>query len=252
MFGKLARDIRAVRERDPAARSSLEVLLCYSGVHALLAHRVCHRLWRWGLRLLARWLAQLARWVTGVEIHPAAVIGEGLFIDHGMGLVIGETSEIGDNCTLFHGVTLGGTGQETGKRHPTLRDSVLVGAHAQILGSITIGEGALIGAGAVVTREVPAYTTVVGIPARPVRRRDAVPHDFRHQDIDDPTARAFECVWLRLRQQEAALAAMQARLAERQGDDGRTEESAAGPPPPGHELQEPQEALLSRLPKAGP
>jgi serine O-acetyltransferase len=265
MFGQLMRDIRAVKERDPAARGALEVLLCYSGLHAVLAHRFSHRLWTWKLRLLARWFAQVMRWFTGIEIHPGAVIGQGLFIDHGMGTVIGETTEIGDNCTLFHGVTLGGTGKETGKRHPTLKDSVLIGAHAQLLGPITIGEGAMVGAGAVVTRDVPDYTTVVGVPARPVRRREHVPHDFRHQDIEDPTARAFECLWLRIQQQTAAIQALQARLdqlgsggveegdgvaqlrarmAELQRRLQALESTASGPGP-----EEPEEALLSRLPR---
>jgi serine O-acetyltransferase len=257
VLGQLARDIRAIRERDPAARSFVEVLLCYSGLHAVAAHRVNHRLWCWGFRLLARWLAQVSRSITGIEIHPGAEIGQGLFIDHGMGVVIGETTEIGDNCTLFHGVTLGGTGKETGKRHPTLEDNVLVGSHAQILGSITVGEGAMIGAGAVVTRDVPAYTTVVGVPARPVRRREAVPHDFRHQDIEDPTARAFECLWIRLRQQSAALDALQAQVARLSGQAPETPDEAEPLPasPAGLTGQpetvragEPEEALLRHLP----
>ncbi len=224
MLRQIARDIKAAQERDPAARSKLEVLLCYSGLHAIIAHRFNHKLWQWGLRLPARWLAQIARGLTGVEIHPGATIGEGLFIDHGMGTVIGETAEIGDNCTLFHGVTLGGTGKETGKRHPTLRDNVLVGAHAQVLGAIEIGEGAMIGAGAVVTKAVPPYTTVVGIPARPVRRRERAPQDFHHEQIADPNARAFECLWLRLGQQAQALGELKARLDERHGESAELDE----------------------------
>ena len=180
MFGTLLRDIQAARERDPAARSNLEILLCYSGVHAIMAHRIIHRLWQWKLRLLARWLSQAAKFFTNIEIHPGAEIGEGFFIDHGAGTVIGETSEIGNGVTLFQGVTLGGTGKEYGKRHPTLADDVTVGAHAQILGSITIGEGSVVGAAAVVVDDIPPYCTVVGTKAYVVRRDGERIYDFRH------------------------------------------------------------------------
>ncbi len=181
MFRTLLRDIQAARDRDPAARSNLEILLCYSGVHAIMAHRLTHRLWQWNLKLLARWLSQVVKFFTGVEIHPGATIGEGFFIDHGAGTVIGETAEIGNGVTLFQGVTLGGTGKETGKRHPTLEDNVTVGAHAQILGSITIGECSVVGAGAVVVDDIPPYCTVVGSKAYVVRRDGQRVYDFHHE-----------------------------------------------------------------------
>ena len=166
MFQRIRDDIRIVFERDPAARSTLEVLLTYPGLHAVWIHRVSHRLWRWRLKLLARVLSQLARWFTGVEIHPGATIGNRFFIDHGMGVVIGETAEIGDDCTLYHGVTLGGTSWEKAKRHPTLGKNVVVGAGAKILGPITIGDNARVGSNSVVVKDVPANSTVVGIPGR--------------------------------------------------------------------------------------
>ncbi|MCL5951500.1 MAG: serine O-acetyltransferase [Chloroflexi bacterium] len=166
-------DIHSVFERDPAARSMLEVLLCYPGLHAVWAHCVTHWLWTHKLKLLARWLSQIARGVTGIEIHPGAVIGPGLFIDHGMGVVIGETAEIGANVTLYHGVTLGGTSIVKGKRHPTLGDRVVVGAGAKVLGAITVGEDSRIGANAVVVRPVPPNSVVVGVPGNAVMRTQA-------------------------------------------------------------------------------
>ena len=172
MFRRIRDDIRSVFERDPAARSTVEVLLLYPGLHAVWSHRLTHRLWRWRLKLLARVLSQLTRWLTGIEIHPGATIGERFFIDHGMGVVIGETAEIGDDCTLYHGVTLGGTTWEKQKRHPTLGKGVVVGAGAKILGPITIGDNARVGCNAVVVKDVPADATVVGIPGRIVMPRD--------------------------------------------------------------------------------
>lgn len=172
MFRRIRDDIRSVFERDPAARSTVEVLLLYPGLHAVWSHRVAHRLWRWRLKLLARVLSQLTRWLTGIEIHPGATIGERFFIDHGMGVVIGETAEIGDDCTLYHGVTLGGTTWEKQKRHPTLGKGVVVGAGAKILGPITIGDNARVGCNSVVVKDVPADATVVGIPGRIVTLRD--------------------------------------------------------------------------------
>lgn len=157
--------------KDPAARSVWEVLTCYPGLQAVWAHRVARRLWHWKLRWCARYVSHVARFLTGIEIHPGATIGQGLFIDHGMGTVIGETTEIGDECTLYQGVTLGGTGKETGKRHPTLGNNVVVGVGASVLGSIIIGDNALIGAGSVVLKPVPPDCTVVGIPARVVREQ---------------------------------------------------------------------------------
>jgi len=166
MFSRLREDIACVFERDPAARSSWEVLTCYPGLHALTLHRLSHWLWEKQLRWLARFASHWGRFITGIEIHPGATIGRRVFIDHGMGVVIGETAEIGDDCTLYHGVTLGGTTWDKGKRHPTLERGVVVGAGAKILGPIVIGEGARIGSNAVVVKDVPPGATAMGIPAR--------------------------------------------------------------------------------------
>src|SRR5512134_2810790 len=160
MFARFREDIASVFARDPAARSTWEIVTCYPGLHALLFHRVTHRLWAWRLRWLARWLAHFGRWFTGIEIHPGATIGRRFFIDHGMGVVIGETAEIGDDVTLYHGVTLGGTTWNRGKRHPTLARGVVVGAGAKILGPIHIGEEAKVGSNSVVVKDVPAHRTV--------------------------------------------------------------------------------------------
>src|SRR5512132_3152441 len=166
MFTRLREDVAVVFDRDPAARTRWEVLTCYPGLHALIWHRLNHRLWLGGWRWLARWLAHLARWLTGIEIRPGATIGRRVFIDHGMGVVVGETAEIGDDCTLYHGVTLGGVSWNQGKRHPTLGKGVVVGAGAKVLGPIFVGDGAKVGSNAVVVRDVPAGATAVGIPAR--------------------------------------------------------------------------------------
>src|SRR3970040_2217849 len=166
MFQRIRDDIRIVFERDPAARSTLEVLLTYPGLHAVWVHRLSHVLWRWRLKLLARVLSQLTRWFTGIEIHPGATIGNRFFIDHGMGVVIGETAEIGNDCTLYDGVTLGGTTWRKEKRHPPLGNNVVFGAGAKILGPVVIGDNARIGSNSVVTKDVPPNATVVGIPGR--------------------------------------------------------------------------------------
>jgi serine O-acetyltransferase len=166
MFKAIREDIASVFERDPAARSTFEVLTCYPGLHARMIHRVANKLWHAGLKWLARFLSHFGRWMTGIEIHPGATIGRRFFIDHGMGVVIGETAEIGDDVTLYHGVTLGGTSWKEGKRHPTLGSGVVVGAGAKILGPISIGAGAKIGSNAVVVKDVPSGATAVGIPAR--------------------------------------------------------------------------------------
>jgi serine O-acetyltransferase len=176
MFARLKEEISVVFERDPAARSMFEVVTTYPGFHAIVMHRLSHRLWGMGLKWLARFLSHITRWLTGIEIHPGATIGRRFFIDHGMGVVIGETAEIGDDCTLYHGVTLGGTSWHKGKRHPTLMSGVVVGAGAKILGPITIGREAKIGSNAVVVKDVPDGATAVGIPARildeQIRSRD--------------------------------------------------------------------------------
>src|SRR3990172_1543334 len=166
MFSRIREEIAVVFERDPAARNSWEVITCYPGFHALLVHRLGHRLWGMRLRWLARLVSHLGRWLTGIEIHPGAQIGRRFFIDHGMGVVIGETAQIGDDCTLYHGVTLGGTSWSKGKRHPTLANNVVIGAGAKILGPIVVGDGARIGSNAVVVKDVPPGATAVGIPAR--------------------------------------------------------------------------------------
>lgn len=175
MFTRLREDIRCVFDRDPAARHAFEVVTSYPGLHAIWLHRVNHRLWSWGLKWLARWLSTIARWLTGIEIHPGARIGRRFFIDHGMGVVIGETAEVGDDCTVYHGVTLGGTSWEKGKRHPTLGARVVVGAGAKVLGPLTIGDDARIGSNAVVVRDVPPAATVVGVPGRVVVERGGEP-----------------------------------------------------------------------------
>jgi len=196
MFKDIGRDLRAVFERDPAARSRVEVILTYAGFQALMFHRIAHRLWRMKLRLVGRLLAQFSRWITGVEIHPGAIIGHGFFIDHGMGVVIGETTEIGDFVTLFQGVTLGGTGKEKGKRHPTLGNHVVVGSGAKVLGNIRIGDFVKVGANSVVLRSVPSNSTVIGIPGRIIKTvGDRVPEEsMDHANIPDPVAERFEAM----------------------------------------------------------
>lgn len=201
MFTKIKEDIASVFDRDPAARNTWEVITCYPGFHALLVHRMAHGLWGAGFKWLARFMAHLARWFTGIEIHPGATIGRRFFIDHGMGVVIGETADIADDVTLYHGVTLGGTSWQQGKRHPTLGKGVVVGAGAKILGPITIGEGAKIGSNAVVVKDVPAGAVAVGIPARildesqQVRSRTAEKMGFSayaiSDDMNDPVVKAL-------------------------------------------------------------
>ena len=194
MFARLREEISVVFERDPAARSTWEVVTCYPGFHAMLVHRLSHRLWASELKWLARFVSQIGRWLTGIEIHPGASIGRRFFIDHGMGVVIGETSEIGDDCTLYHGVTLGGTSWNKGKRHPTLRNGVIVGAGAKILGPIEIGDGAKIGSNAVVVKAVPAGATAIGIPARIVESHETQGRFAAYavaRDANDPLAQAL-------------------------------------------------------------
>jgi len=193
MFDIIKQDLRAVFDRDPAATSKLEVVLTYAGFHALLAYRISHWLKLHDVPILPRVISQLARWVTGVEIHPAAQIGTGFFIDHGMGVVIGETAEIGDYVTLFQGVTLGGTGKERGKRHPTLGNHVVVGAGAKILGGITIGDNVKIGANSVVLKSVPANSTVIGVPARVIKTQgERLPDATMDQvNLPDPISDRF-------------------------------------------------------------
>ena len=200
MFKRLKKDIQVVFDRDPAARSVWEVVLCYSGLHAIWFHRLSHKLYLRGWVLLPRMISNFARFVTGIEIHPGATIGEGLFIDHGTGIVIGETAELGKNVTLYQGVTLGGTGKEKGKRHPTIGDNVVVASGAKVLGSFTVGEHAKIGAGSVVLKEVPPYATVVGIPGKIVCmygekvRGGEDDVDLRHDQLPDPEGQMLFCM----------------------------------------------------------
>jgi serine O-acetyltransferase len=200
MFDRLREDISSVRDRDPAATSTLSVLLNYPGLHALWAHRLHHWLWSHGRRGLSRFGSQVARFFTGIEIHPGATVGRRFFIDHGMGVVIGETTIIGDDVTLYQGVTLGGTGKEHGKRHPTLQDCVVVGVGATVLGNITVGHGSKVGGGAVVIHNVPPQCTVVGIPGRVVRREgsriDTI--DLHHEDLPDPVIEMFRALQHRI------------------------------------------------------
>jgi serine O-acetyltransferase len=195
MFARLKEEIRVVFDRDPAARNTWEVITCYPGFHAMLFHRLAHRLWGMGLKWLARLVSHASRWLTGIEIHPGATIHRRFFIDHGMGVVIGETAEIADDCTLYHGVTLGGTSWNKGKRHPTLGKGVVVGAGAKILGPITIGDGARIGSNAVVVKDVPPGATAIGIPARIIEAQDAQNGRFAAyavvKDLSDPIAKAL-------------------------------------------------------------
>jgi len=220
-FETLRADLRAPQERDPAARGWLDVVLSYPGFHALVAHRVNHSLYRAGIPLLPRFLANVARFLTGIEIHPAARIGKGVFIDHGSGVVIGETSEIGDGCTIYQGVTLGGTSLSHGKRHPTLGRNVTVGVNASVLGAIVLGDNAKVGGGSVVVKDVPANATVVGVPARIVAQ-DGKPvrvvSDRPQVEMPDPTSDAI----VRLARQ---LEHLERRLNELEAGEATGEES---------------------------
>ena len=215
MFKKLGEDIDAIMARDPAAKSRAEVMLCYPGFHALLFYRIGNAAWRRGWRLLGRFLSHMGRVLTGIEIHPGATIGRRFFVDHGMGVVIGETAQVGDDVTLYQGVTLGGTSLHEGKRHPTLGDSVIVGSGAQVLGPLTVGKGARIGANAVVLKDVPDGVTVVGIPAQVAISRSKQQDAFCAYgtpagDMPDPVARALDGLLLEV-------TALKARVVELEG-----------------------------------
>ncbi len=241
-FSRLRKDIRVVFERDPAAKSVVEVLFCYSGLHAIWLHRISHAFYRRGWVLVPRIISNIGRFLTGIEIHPGATIGEGLFIDHGTGIVIGETAELGKNVTLYQGVTLGGTGKESGKRHPTIGNNVVVASGAKVLGSFTVGDHAKIGAGSVVLRAVPPYATVVGVPGRIVvmhgkrvrtadELKEAVKHglveptdrideiedeldvDLDHDMLPDPDEEMRTCMMNQIHALEKKVAALEERLA---------------------------------------
>ena len=213
MFERIRNDIKVIFERDPAAQSVLEILFCYPGFHAMRFHHVSHWFWTHGFRLPARFLSHVSRWVTGIEIHPGATIDEGFFIDHGMGVVIGETAEIGRNVTMYHGVTLGGTSWKKGKRHPTIEENVIIGAGAAILGNIRIGKNSKIGSGSVVNREVPPNSTVVGIPGRIVHREGDVYHDPTGvAGTPDPEGKAIKCLTDQVMAMEQRLDELSKRL----------------------------------------
>ena len=214
MLTAIKTDLAIIKERDPAARDLLEILLCYPGFQALTLHRISHRLWRSGLPLLPRLLSQITRALTGIEIHPGAQIGHGVFIDHGMGVVIGETTEIGNRCLLYQGVTLGGTGKEHGKRHPTLAENVVVGAGAKVLGAIHVGANTRIGAGSVVVRDVEADSTVVGIPGRVVHQSGVRINPLAHSALPDAEADVIRNLMERIDQLENQVTALHSCLQE--------------------------------------
>lgn len=205
LFKLLRSDLEAALSRDPAARNKLEIILLYSGLHAVWAHRIAHWFWEHKMFLIARSISQFSRFLTGIEIHPGAIIGNGFFIDHGMGVVIGETAEVGENVTLYHGVTLGGVSIEKGKRHPTLRNNVVVGAGAKILGAIEIGTGSRVGANAVVVNPVPENSVVVGIPGHIVKRSNQVvasAPDLHHDLLPDTIGKTVEAILERMQKME--------------------------------------------------
>ncbi|WP_305044378.1 serine O-acetyltransferase [Geoalkalibacter sp.] len=215
MLESLKEDIKAVFDRDPAVRSVAEVIFCYPGFHAMLFYRVAHSLWQRKFYFLGRFVSHLGRFFTGIEIHPGARIGRGFFIDHGMGVVIGETAEIGDNCTLYHGVTLGGTSWAKEKRHPTLGNNVIIGSGAKVLGPFTVGDNSKIGSNSVVVKEVPPNSTVVGVPGRMVisggqKVEDRV--DLEHDKLPDPEAKAIACLFDQVRALERKVKDLTARL----------------------------------------
>ena len=214
MLTAIRTDLAIIKERDPAARGLLEILLCYPGFQALVLHRISHRLWHWGLPLLPRLLSQFTRSLTGIEIHPGARIGHGVFIDHGMGVVIGETTEIGNRCLLYQGVTLGGTGKEHGKRHPTLAENVVVGAGAKVLGAIQVGANTRIGAGSVVVRDVESNSTVVGIPGRVVHQSGVRINPLAHSALPDAEADVIRNLMERIDQLENQVTVLSSFLQE--------------------------------------
>ncbi|MFS0724497.1 serine O-acetyltransferase EpsC [Paenibacillus sp. 1P07SE] len=221
-MGHIKSDIQAVMENDPAARSKWEVIFTYSGLHAIWAHRVAHACHKRGMPTLARWISQVSRFFTGIEIHPGARIGKKLFIDHGMGVVIGETCEIGENVVIYQGVTLGGTGKERGKRHPTIGNNVVISSGAKVLGSFTVGDNSNIGANSVVLREVPPYSTVVGIPGRIVKRNGVRVKDrLDHAQMPDPVVEMFRQMQAEIQQLRAELEAVrEQRSSDERGQSG--------------------------------
>ena len=220
---KFIEDIQSVFDRDPAARNTFEIITCYSGVQAMLFYRLTHRLWLLKLKWLSRFISMLARWITGVEIHPGAVIGRRFFIDHGMGVVIGETAEIGDDCTLYHGVTLGGTTWKKGKRHPTLGNNVVIGAGAKILGPIILGDDVRVGSNSVVVKSVDNAQTVVGVPARVLKDSKKQTDHFESYavgtDVDDPTVKAINSILSHIHDMDEQLNIVSKKLDIKDQDD---------------------------------
>jgi len=212
MFKTLLADFRIIFERDPAARNWLEVITCYPGLHALVLQRIAHSLYSFRIPFLPRFISHIGRFLTGIEIHPGAVIGQGVFIDHGMGVVIGETAIIGDYCLIYQGVTLGGTGKESGKRHPTLGDNVVIGGGAKVLGNINIGDNVRIGAGSVVLRDVPSSCTVVGVPGRVVHRSGVKVNPLEHGSLPDSEAKVIRALVDRIDTLEQQLESLQSQL----------------------------------------
>ena len=214
MLNQIKEDVQVALEKDPASRNFFEVIVCYPGVHALIAYRISHWLWNRGFKFIARVLSYFFRWLTGIEIHPAAKIGRRFFIDHGMGVVIGETSEIGDNVFIYHGVTLGGLSTKRGKRHPTIGDNVVIGAGAQVLGPVTVGRNTKIGSGSVVLQEVPEYSTVIGVPGRVVF--SGISSDLEQvtgeESFPDPVANAIECMLDKLPKMEKEIRSLREAL----------------------------------------
>ncbi|WXT99358.1 MAG: Serine acetyltransferase [Catillopecten margaritatus gill symbiont] len=220
---KFIEDIQSVFDRDPAARNTFEIITCYSGVQAMLFYRLAHHLWGFKLKWLARFISMLGRWLTGIEIHPAAMIGRRFFIDHGMGVVIGETTEIGDDCTLYQGVTLGGTSWDKGKRHPTLGDNVVIGAGAKILGPITLEDGVRVGSNSVVVKSVEKDQTIVGVPGRALKEAKKQSEKFDSYavdaDVDDPTVKAINSILKHLHDMDSQLHKVSKELNIEEGKD---------------------------------
>lgn len=229
MIKYLKEEIQTVFAKDPAARSVWEIIFLYPGFHAVIFHRIAHRLWNWKLYWLARAVSHFSRWLTGIEIHPAAKIGKRFFIDHGMGVVIGETAEVGDDVLIYHGVTLGGTSLSKSKRHPTIEDKVVIGAGAKILGPVRVGRNSKIGAGSVVVRDVPPYSTVVGVPGRVAfcSPKEAVRNsELEHGQLPDPESRALQCMMDQIRQLNEQIQEIREELKLAKGEAPVTEECA--------------------------
>lgn len=216
MLSQIRKDIKMVLERDPASRNPLEIILCYAGFHALIFHRIAHWLWNHEMFLIGRVLSHVSRFLTGIEIHPGAKIGNGFFIDHGMGVVIGETAEVGDNCMIYHGVTLGGFSMKKEKRHPTIGNNVIIGAGAKVLGPIKVGDNSKIGSGSVVLGDVPRNSTVIGVPGRIIYRRDpaagSAGEEYNWQSSPDPVAQAIKCLLEKIPQIEKEIQELRVKL----------------------------------------